>query len=242
MKTKIVRKICRRDGFSLPEVMIAIFVLTVAIVAATNLLVSLMTTNQTNLKSLQAYYFAQEGLEGVRNIRDTNWLHNQEWLAGADEGRFWGATLAVPDVGMPPKYYVVNWEKRAFAQQGPDNQEILGSRVQEVQANRPWTVTEFNGDPSFDNLPPIREVRVAAGGLYFSGAAVVGPQVVDSGFRRVISLEGYDCSVVTGSGDCREDEVDDFVLVKSEVFFEIAGSEKSLVLTEVLSNWKSGAV
>ena len=70
-------------GFTLTEVMIGIMILTMAIVAASNMLVTLMRSNQVNLTSMQAQYFAVEGLEAVRSIRDTNWLHNQDWL-GSD--------------------------------------------------------------------------------------------------------------------------------------------------------------
>jgi len=63
-------------GFTLTEVMIGMMILTIAIVAASNLLVSLVRTNRINTETLQAYYLSQEGIEAVRNIRDTNWMHN----------------------------------------------------------------------------------------------------------------------------------------------------------------------
>ena len=79
------KKFKNQQGFSLTEVIIGIAILTVAIVAATNLLVGLVSTNQNNLTTLQAYYLAQEGIEGVRNIRDSNWLHNNFWLGESSD-------------------------------------------------------------------------------------------------------------------------------------------------------------
>ena len=91
-----MRKIVNDNkGFTLTEVMIGIMILTVAIVSASNMLVTLLKANQVNLTSLQAYYFAEEGLEGFRNIRDTNWLHNRNWL-GSDMVDLWGET---PELG-----------------------------------------------------------------------------------------------------------------------------------------------
>lgn len=75
-----------KRGFTLTEVMIGIMVLTVAIVSATNLLVGLIRSNKSAVDHLKAYYFAQEGVEAVRNIRDGNWMNNKEW--DFDEGTY----------------------------------------------------------------------------------------------------------------------------------------------------------
>lgn len=77
------KKIVNKGGFTLTEVMIGIMILTIAIISASNLLVGLVRTNKLNTQTLQAYYFAQEGIELVRNIRDTNWLLN---VGFSDEG------------------------------------------------------------------------------------------------------------------------------------------------------------
>ena len=69
-------------GFTLTEVMIGMAILAIAIVSATNLLVGLITANRNNTEYIQAYYLAQEGIEAVRNIRDTNWMHNADFMAG----------------------------------------------------------------------------------------------------------------------------------------------------------------
>lgn len=79
-------------GFSLAEVMIAMSVLTVAVVTATSFLTRTINANRNVVSNLQAYYYAQEGIEGVRNVRDTNWLHQREWL-GKDSVELWGAEL-----------------------------------------------------------------------------------------------------------------------------------------------------
>lgn len=86
----LFNKISGKRGFTLTEVLIGISILTVAIVSATNLLVTIVQSNKNNVKTLQAYYYAQEGIEAFRNIRDTNWLHNQDWLDGEVNKKIWG--------------------------------------------------------------------------------------------------------------------------------------------------------
>lgn len=223
-----MNKLKSQKGFSLPEVMIGIFVLTVAVVAATNLLISLLTANQANVKSLQAYYLAQEGLEAVRNIRDTNWLHNQNWLQGVEPG-FWGADLALPAQGAVNNYEIA-WQRNGFFQ-GTDAGSDL--EINLLKAHNPWLVSAVVADPTFDNLSPI---YLDEDQDMFSSAIPAD----DSGFRRIISLENYDCELAEIC--LSPDEQDDFVLVKSEVFFKVGSKERSLVLTELLTNWKKGAI
>lgn len=81
-------------GFTLTEVLIGIMILTIAITAATNLLVNLRVANKANMLTLQAYYYASSGIEEVRNIRDSNWLHNRDWLS-KDSKELWGSDFEV---------------------------------------------------------------------------------------------------------------------------------------------------
>lgn len=93
-------------GFTLTEVLIGIMILTIAITAATNLLVNLRTSNEANNLTIQAYYYAGAGIEAVRNIRDSNWLHNRDWLAGD----IWGSAFE------PDKTYSVDLTLSSFGQ------------------------------------------------------------------------------------------------------------------------------
>lgn len=69
----------KQNGFSIPEVIIAIALVALIIVTAGNLLVSSNRGNVSNINQIIAYNLAQEALEGMRNIRDGYWLHNQDW-------------------------------------------------------------------------------------------------------------------------------------------------------------------
>jgi len=72
-------------GFTILELIIAVFVLTVGIIGAYVAVQSPLHYANVYKDQLVASYLAQEGVELVRNIRDTNWLQGFEaddWKAG----------------------------------------------------------------------------------------------------------------------------------------------------------------
>ncbi|MBD3328441.1 hypothetical protein GF340_04005 [Candidatus Peregrinibacteria bacterium] len=64
----------KRKAETLLEVIVAIFILTLGSGAATVLIVSAMRANTFSKDNLIALNLAVEGIEAVRNIRDTNWI------------------------------------------------------------------------------------------------------------------------------------------------------------------------
>lgn len=77
-----------RSGFTLIETLIAItFVMTV-FTAVTGLVLITNRASQHNLRRYQAVLLAQEGLEVMRYLRDSNWLQNLNWtgIAADDFG------------------------------------------------------------------------------------------------------------------------------------------------------------
>ena len=81
MKIKLNKK-----GFSLTEVLVAVLVLTMAVVSASNFLVPMMRSNAMNTSVLQAYYYSVEGLEAFRNIRDTYFMNYLDFCGSGDIG------------------------------------------------------------------------------------------------------------------------------------------------------------
>jgi prepilin-type N-terminal cleavage/methylation domain-containing protein len=70
-------------GFTIIELVISIFILSVAVVgifSAFSIMV-VLTTNASD--RLTAAYLGQEGIEIIRNIRDTNWLNMNAGVSGA---------------------------------------------------------------------------------------------------------------------------------------------------------------
>jgi len=68
------RQIKSRRGETIVEVIIAVVVLVVGILAAFRLLINSGIQNELSRERVVATNLAREGIEAVRNIRDTNWL------------------------------------------------------------------------------------------------------------------------------------------------------------------------
>lgn len=82
------KRISAQKGFTLTEVLVGIMVLVIAVVSATNLLVSMIQSNIANTNTLKAYYLSQEGLEAFRNMRDTHFMYNVDYRG--DGVNLWG--------------------------------------------------------------------------------------------------------------------------------------------------------
>lgn len=81
----------RKKGFTLIEMLTAGFVIIVGLIAVMSLMHRASLGSEIASSRLTAAYLAQEGLEIVRNIRDSNWLEQAEnpdvlWDQGLDNG------------------------------------------------------------------------------------------------------------------------------------------------------------
>lgn len=88
-------------GFTMLETLAAIFVITVAVTGIFALIAKIIFTTTVSSYKLTAAYLAQEGVEIVRNIRDTNWLR-----ARIGSGTLWyeGLDNCSPPVGCEADY------------------------------------------------------------------------------------------------------------------------------------------
>jgi prepilin-type N-terminal cleavage/methylation domain-containing protein len=68
----------KNTGFTLLEVIVAIFILTVGIGGSFVLIQQTISTASIVQSRLIAAYLGQEGIEIIRNIRDNNWLEQRE--------------------------------------------------------------------------------------------------------------------------------------------------------------------
>ncbi len=136
---KFFTKISEKRGFTLTEVLVGISILTVAIVSATNLLVTIVQSNKNNVKTLQAYYYAQEGIEAFRNIRDTNWLHNQDWLDGDVNKKIWGSGFVAAGQGNMYEIESIDVFERTVA----GNAQV---GIDQMSSYAPWNVHQINSE------------------------------------------------------------------------------------------------
>lgn len=225
-------------GFTLTEVMIGMMILTVAIVSASNLLTGIISSNQNNLTTLQAYYLSQEGLEIVRNIRDTNWLHNRDWL-GKGYTDIWDGQFEIDNEYVLEVVEKVSGGTMAVSDSsfGPENPVTIGN----VGGESPWKITKVFPGSATDS-----------GKIYRHGAGDVsldkpyldslsdGADTSFTGFTRKIFIKEYDCLYLKNVGLCEDENA--YVLVQSKVEWNLGAKQRHLILSEVLSNWKGGAL
>jgi len=123
-------KIKTNKGFNLLEIIISVGIITVGILAITNLFFVLSKAAIINKNKIIAIYLAEENIEIVRQIRDTN------WLSGA-----------------------ANWDQNINAGDGVavvwDTSDITkGYRIVNKNSNTEEVYEDINGAGYFQNLPP----------------------------------------------------------------------------------------
>lgn len=72
----------KNDGFTLLEVIVALGVFAVAISAVLTLANQSIGTSRVAKARLVASSLAEEGIEAIRNFRDTNWINDGDWQVG----------------------------------------------------------------------------------------------------------------------------------------------------------------
>ncbi len=80
MWIKLNQKLKKESGFTLLEVIVAIFILTVGVGGSFVLIQQTLSASLMAQSRLIAAYLAQEGIEIIRNVRDNNWLEQRESL------------------------------------------------------------------------------------------------------------------------------------------------------------------
>ncbi len=209
-----------KRGFSIPEVIVAISILTLVILTATNLLVSSMRANRNNVDRIIAYNLAQEALEGVRNIRDGNWLQNQYWR-GDSTYNFFGTPF------NKDGKYIIKRKHNLFTEdqckQGINS--INGKDI--VKSASPWDIVAYNDEASK---------------LYYKNTNnrveyVHEPGLNDSGFRRWVEITTihYDGSDADNKNKLK-------ILVTATVEWMENSHPKSMNISTILTDWKSGTI
>jgi len=78
----------KKRGFSLIELIVAIFFVSVALPGILSAISKAMAEAEDSTLRLRAIYLAQEGIEIVRNIRDTKWLNGATSTALETAGNY----------------------------------------------------------------------------------------------------------------------------------------------------------
>lgn len=216
-------------GFTLVEVIVSIAVLVFVITSATGILTSVMRSNSDNLSSLLAYGLAQEGVEAVRNIRDSNFVLGLDF-AGKKPGSFdvssWGANLFEED-SESAKLFILKKQTQIVDSCNKSNLvECMPFQLVEVGSGE---ITDDLKTNISTQIFRVNEEESAEGmNIFVQGEDSLN--LTEMPFHRIIRIEPLKNKL---------EEVDT-LRVSSMVFFPAASSEleRRVVVTTDLTNWK----
>lgn len=231
----MISKNSNKKGFTLIETMIGLMILTMAIVSATSMLMGLINSNKLVVQNLQAYYLAQEGLEGIRNIRDTNWMHNIAWKGESDQSKQLYPELTYNPEDGSAKSYTISLDGMGWQYVGGN---LVSGNISSLQ--KPWVLKECSGNDCQD----ASKLYLCGNGegRFYSNVCSDMTQAVDAGFNRHVEIlkPAYCLLQADGSVPLKDQSLCDknAILVRSVV----ESGKSKIVLEEVLTNWKGGAL
>lgn len=94
----------KKNGLSIPEAIIAIFIILVGISGISEVISKTIPTPGLSSLYLKASYLAQEGIEEIRNIRDGNLINSRSWNTGITSSRetispFFTREISIEEIG-----------------------------------------------------------------------------------------------------------------------------------------------
>ena len=117
----------KNKGFTILEVLVAIFIITTGGLAAYAMVQQIIFSTLSSSYRLTAAYLAKEGIETVRNIRDTNWLQGApNWYNGL-----------IGDSGLQPVSGFSNYKRRTIV--------IFNDPKLEVKVEVQWDIRGDDG-------------------------------------------------------------------------------------------------
>jgi prepilin-type N-terminal cleavage/methylation domain-containing protein len=75
----IGKKTHNKSGFTLVEIIAVLFVISLGLIGVLSLIIQNIQGQNINKNSIVAYQLAQEGIEMIRKVRDTNWNDSLEF-------------------------------------------------------------------------------------------------------------------------------------------------------------------
>ena len=208
----------------MPELLVSMTVLVLVIFAATNLLVTIIRSNNENLNTLIAYGLAQEGIEGVRNIRDSNWLLGARFDGSLKGTPIWGEILNSTE---QERFYTIDLNAVETSNAPITTPSALTNHT-------PWQLEVLDADELSGDETLIRKFFVAGGdGEFRYGHSVNSQNGEETPFRRYISIK----KVPTDYGKPEELKK---IRVASYVEWIEAGRPKVVRLDTELTDWYEG--
>ncbi len=220
----------QRGGFTLIEIMISMSVIVLVVVSATNLMVSIIRSNASNISTMIAYGLAQEGIEAVRNIRDSNWLLGASFqgVVGKSSSKPWGDSL--PSEAGQSEYFTVDLNNM-------DNMNSATGSVGSAQLvyYAPWKITVIQDeDPSkADETRMYKEEYIDAGEIRYTHVSGSGAEPTP--FHRYLEI-----IPARYSADANTTDPIKKYRVVSVVAWQEFGRERQVRIDTEITDWKKG--
>lgn len=77
-----------KKGFTLIETILAVTIIGLVVVSTAELTQSSLRIGANSTNQFIAFHLAEEGVEVVRNLRDSTWLQNRPMRSGLADGRY----------------------------------------------------------------------------------------------------------------------------------------------------------
>lgn len=210
----------QKKAFTLPEVIVSFSVLIMVITSAAGILASVIRSNGDNVNSLVAYGLAQEGIEAMRFVRDSN------FALGLD---FDGVTKSLTSAPFGAKLYDTGLAGEVKIFKLVMTKDVQPSCAKDILFQcLPLQLVEISGD--LESLQSSEEGRVfqlkdEQGGLQYLQLAGAG-DLEPSMFKRLIRVENL------GEGKLRVSVWVSWNGISSN-------QPRQIVLTTELTDWRA---
>lgn len=245
-KQKLAKKaVCKlkfglKDGFTLPEVIISFSILILVITAATGVLVTVIRSNNDNVSNLVAYGLAQEGLEVVRFVRDSDAILGLGFDGGTKNSvnvdSIWGAKLFDSTGAGKTGFFSVdlnqtvetgNCSKTALKDCLPVHLRTVNGDLESLKNDISTKVFKKTEDLATENTNSVGN----SSPIIFYQSDSASDSAGDSGFHRFIRIEPISSKGIGG-------EIDKLRVSAVVSWVGQNALNKNLVLTSELTNWK----
>lgn len=196
------------------ETIVALGVIISGVVGVMSLTISNQTASSESSERLLAVNLAREGIEVIRNIRDSNWLQC-EYVSSALNCSDW-------DEGM---------------MSGADATAVLLFDFE----NNAWALDFTPDDITHANTRVWRRSSGPVGsyiGTYFQSTEATPANATLSDYRRLLTLNEICADKTVSLGNCTGGSPKIGIRVQSRVDWEIGGKSNSLTAEERLFNWR----
>jgi len=216
-----------KRAFTIVEVLIGITVISLTIVSITGLVVRTIQVNTANMNSFVASQLAQEGLEITRNMRDSNWMRNLDWL-GSKQPRYikYGANF---DASNEKQYFLVDYNRTY-----PVMNHYLAndSDVQLDGGNFPWSLIGPIGVESIGKESRLYQCADSQKGAFYIHDTKKWDCEQPSLYNRYISIQLIPVDEYDGRNVIAR--------VHSVVEWEEHTGKKRVDLAEDFTDWRRG--